>query len=446
MRPGGRIPRVIFYLILLSLAFAVLSLIGIAGWEYTNSDGFCARMCHSVHPEEAYNHKASRHANVTCVECHMGRLSMFRAMAVKATHVSHGWAMVTGYDRPLASPSMRTSKTSCERCHSRNPHQQNAVRVRKKYAADRANTETRIYLVLRNIGGTIIEGVGSGLRWHMENRVRFIATDPQKQTIPWVEVTHPDDSTVVYTDTEEPLAKEEIEAAKKHVMNCLDCHNRRGHPFPDPELELDRALAEGRLSRDLPFVKARLQELLGNDFADEAEALRLVEEASAQYLRDFPDVPKQYPKAYAESRKFMEERQQFMADLLVRSKFETTGLSWRTFPDNMGHRNFLGCFRCHDGRHLDAEGDPIRLSCTLCHNIPIVAREGERPPRWRNPFRLTLPSSHRDSTFLADHPDLLEDSCKSCHGELKFGSENTSFCSNSACHGRNWSKLITKSR
>ena len=35
---------------------------GIVAWEYTNSNEFCANMCHSVHPEETVAHAASPRA------------------------------------------------------------------------------------------------------------------------------------------------------------------------------------------------------------------------------------------------------------------------------------------------------------------------------------------------------------------------------------------------
>jgi hypothetical protein len=30
----------------------VMAAVGITGWEYSNSNAFCATMCHDVHPEE----------------------------------------------------------------------------------------------------------------------------------------------------------------------------------------------------------------------------------------------------------------------------------------------------------------------------------------------------------------------------------------------------------
>ena len=28
---------------------------------------------------------------------------------------------------------------------------------------------------------------------------------------------------------------------------------------------------------------------------------------------------------------------------------------WRKFPDNIGHLYYRGCFRCHDGKHVNEQ-------------------------------------------------------------------------------------------
>ena len=134
-----------------------------------------------------------------------------------------------------------------------------------------------------------------GIGWHTENQIRFIATDPLKQTIPWMEVMQENGDSIAYIDTTTPLDESEIAGAKRHVMNCLDCHNRVAHPFPDPEREMDRALAAGKIDRTFPYVKARLVELFERDFSTEEEALQFVEEAWAQYGKDFPDLAEKSP-------------------------------------------------------------------------------------------------------------------------------------------------------
>lgn len=70
-------------LAVVGIALAVLGAGGIVAWEYSNSNAFCANMCHSVHPEETRWHGMSSHARVNCVECHMGRLSTLHLMALR---------------------------------------------------------------------------------------------------------------------------------------------------------------------------------------------------------------------------------------------------------------------------------------------------------------------------------------------------------------------------
>jgi hypothetical protein len=42
---------------------------------------------------------------------------------------------------------------------------------------------------------------------------------------------------------------------------------------------------------------------------------------------------------------------------------------WTEFPNNIGHKNSPGCFRCHDGRHVSDSGQRITHDCTVCHTI-----------------------------------------------------------------------------
>jgi hypothetical protein len=424
------------------VAFVGLGGAGIAAWEYSNSDAFCAGACHEVHPEETYAHRMSQHSEVACVECHMGRLSTFEAMAKKVTHTGELWAMLVGYERPLTA-SMPASRESCEGCHSKAPHQNDTIRQRTHFEPDRQNTETQVRVVLRT-GRTSEDAPRMGIHWHVDNVVRFIATDPQRLEIPWVEVTRPDRTTVVYRDSERPLEPEQVAAAERLTMGCIDCHNRSGHPFRDPEAEVDLALSEGKLNRDLPYLKARATELFDKTFASEEEALQHVKEAVERYRKDYPDIPQAYPEAWAETQRYLEERERFMAGLMVRSRFLEPGLSWRSFPDHSGHQSSPGCFRCHSGRHLDDQANPIPVSCTLCHSIPIVTREGATTPHVLSAFGLNPLPNHYSPHFVKAHGSLVDASCQACHGEIRYGTDNKSFCSNPACHGQKSPYLTLK--
>jgi len=44
-------------------------------------------------------------------------------------------------------------------------------------------------------------------------------------------------------------------------------------------------------------------------------------------------------------------------------------------PDNLGHRDSPGCFRCRDDEPVDEEGDAIFTDCTRCHAILVQGGE-----------------------------------------------------------------------
>ncbi len=138
-------------------------------------------------------------------------------------------------------------------------------------------------------------------------------------------------------------------------------------------------------------------------------------------------------------------QEQFLTEFLRRQKFAEAGVFWRSFPNNNGHRDFPGCFRCHDGKHLSEEGKPVRLHCNICHNIPVVVKENVPPPKVLIPLELVQPDSHLEASFMAEHRFFMDESCEACHGELSFGTEGDSFCSNPA-HQRKSACLRSRAR
>jgi mono/diheme cytochrome c family protein len=49
------------------------------------------------------------------------------------------------------------------------------------------------------------------------------------------------------------------------------------------------------------------------------------------------------------------------------------------------------------------------------------------------------PESHQNPNWIGLHRDVFDQTCSNCHTtDNAGGTDNTSFCSNSACHGRAW--------
>lgn len=413
------------------LGFILLAVAGIRLWEWSNTPTFCTDVCHGVHPEEPVAYKDSYHASVLCVECHMGRVSTLRKIVLKASHFQHLPQMFfRQYEHPLEAETLRPANESCERCHWPPSFHGDTVREIKHFEPDEQNTEQRIYLILKTGGGERERGLGYGIHWHIGNLVEYIAIDEHRQDIRWVRATFPDGRIMEYNDVTNPLSPGEIAQAEPRVMDCVDCHNRMGHPFPSPALAVDQALAEGRLSSDLPFIKKEMTALLTAGYTSQEEALIALDVARERYEATYPEVADTHAAEIEQGAEVARE----LVTLLV---FEEPAITWRSFPDNGGHKEFPGCFRCHDGKHLSPQGESIRLHCNICHSIPVIVGAGDRPPQMPV-VSLQEPPSHLDTNFMADHRFQASDECAACHGEVAFGSDDSSFCANSACHGWPW--------
>ena len=413
-------------------AFIILLVIDIQGWEYSNSVPFCTNVCHDVHPEEPAAFQDSYHASIKCVECHMGRLGTLQSVVLKSTHARHLQEMIfNNYQRPLRSETLRPANESCERCHFPPAFHGDRVREIRRFQADETNTLKRTFLILKTGGGERQRGLGRGIHWHIENQVQYIAADDEKQDIRWVRTRLPDGRTVEYTDVLKPLSPEQIAGATKHVMDCVDCHNRAGHPFLSPDLAVDQSFNENRLGPDLPFIKRDMTGLLSADYASRDAALQAAGAFVGQYEQAHPEVLPARQGA-------VQKASDVAKGLMSRVIFAKKGVSWRSFPDNGQHKDYPGCFRCHDGKHVTADGsESIRLHCNICHSIPVIVSAGDRPP----PMPVTSvqePASHLMTNWMAAHRFQAGDECAGCHGKIAFGTDNSNFCSNSACHGQAW--------
>ena len=422
------------------IGVTLLGAAGIAGWEYSNSNAFCATMCHDVHPEEIAAHKLGAHARVNCVECHMGRTSTLHLMALKPTHAKELWGMIVGYERPIASSTLRPSREACESCHYPTTEHHDSVAVNVHFATDPPSTQSRTTIMLHTGMQAIRQGYTKGIHWHIQNEVRFVSPDPQRRDIPWVELTKADGTKVAYTDAETKLTPAQLSALQPRAMACYDCHNAVGHPFRNPANTVDDAIYAGKIDRSLPNTKARavalidkLGEVTGEPKAREANVDKLIADASAKAASP------------AELRPAEDKFNAAMREILLSVSFRETGLSWKSFPNHTGHADTPGCFRCHDGKHFNDKGEAIRLQCTLCHAMPQVMREdGKGTVASLVPEKAgeKQPESHQRPNFMHTHADDVGPECEECHGTpLKRGKQGGNFCANPACHGRTWPGL-----
>jgi hypothetical protein len=364
----------------------------------------------------------------------MGRLGTLNSIILKAGHYRHlPEVILDSYERPLESETMRPANESCELCHWPPAFHGDTIREITRFQPDEQNTQKDTYLIMKTGAGEREVYEGFDIHWHVSNPVEYIATDEHNLEIPWVRTTLPDGRTVEYHDVTNPLTPEEIESAETNVMDCVDCHNRVGHSFQTPEDLVDQAMAEGRLDPRIPNTKGLLMDLITAPYESREEAIEAIETQKQQYIADNPDVAAEYGPQ-------IDEAAEVATDLVNQLYFEEPGVTWADFPDHNKHKDFPGCFRCHDGKHSADDGESIRLQCTICHNVPATVDGEDLPPEVRL-GRVPQPDSHRETNFIADHRFQANDDCEVCHGPVEFGTDDSSFCANSSCHGRSWPEV-----
>lgn len=413
------------------MAFAVVT--SATAWEFTNSPEFCGETCHTMPPEyTAY--QISPHARVDCVDCHLGQESFREAVPAKAREITHVTnALFNTYEPPIYIKTLRPARDTCEQCHNPDKFSFDTFQTFSRFATDEENSEDRYYMTFKTGGGTRDQGLGRGIHWHVENEVWYYTDDPLKQTIPYIKEIKSDGTVVEYFDVEAGLPPDfgETVDAELRRVDCIDCHNRISHEFRSPNDAMDVALNLGQIDKTIPFIKEKGVELLSQEYESAEVAHEAIEGLDAWYRENYPDY-------YAENTESIEEAIAAMKGIFDVTVFPNMEIGWQTHPNNVGHKEFPGCFRCHDGKHVTPEGETIRLECNICHSIPEIVEPGQTAPVVALE-RGAEPESHKDSNWLAMHRYVFDETCEACHDVRDpGGTSNTSFCSNAACHGTEW--------
>jgi hypothetical protein len=400
-------------------------------WEYSNSAQFCGTTCHTMPPE--YNtYLVSPHARVPCVDCHIGRDLLIVQAYRKAGHMRLLVdTVLDNYEYPIMTSEMRPARETCELCHFPEKFSDDSLRVLQRYENDRENTPYNVYLLMHTGGGSQREGLGQGIHWHVENKISYIALDRLEQEIPWVRVETPDGKVVEYSSINSPVDTQNLDQYTIHEVDCITCHNRISHLIDTPHNVVDTALKSGDLPSDIPFIRTRATELLSADYQSTTQALDSISTLD-EYYRD------NYANFYAEGSGQVQDAIALLDVLYQENNFPEQELNWQTHPNNIGHKDWPGCFRCHDGQHFSPDGQAIRLECNLCHSIPQIVRAGEIEPSI--PVSTGIePETHLTTTWISQHHNAFDATCANCHTTGNpGGTDNSSFCSNSGCHGTKW--------
>jgi hypothetical protein len=359
-------------------AFLLVTAVGsYQSYEYSESVSFCGRLCHDVMRPEFTAHEAAPHARVACAGCHVGPgASGFVRSKLSGLH--QVYATVAGvYPRPIRTrtESLRLAQQTCVRCHWPGRVYGDVERVRRHFLSDEKNSPWTVRLLVKVGGGDPARGPVGGAHWHVNlaEKVEYVATDPQRQVIPWVRVTGRDGTARTYQATDAPPGPAEIAAATPRVMDCIDCHDRPSHEYLDPARAVDVAMSTGRLDPAIPFIKKQAVAALTGPYPTTAQALAAIAEQLTAFYRA------RHGELAATNAPALRRAVAAVQDIYRRNFFPEMRADWTAYPANVGHLVAPGCYRCHDGKHVAADGATIRHDCDACHVILAQGPEADRP-------------------------------------------------------------------
>lgn len=336
--------------------------------KHMETTQFCGASCHTMNPELAA-FQNSPHSRLECVECHVapgaGGWVESKTSGIRQLVETVLKTAPKPIPSAMASNRLVPAKETCENCHWPGKFSGVRVRVFSKYADDEVNTRSETVLLML-VGGSRLSGI-HGAHLGPGVHIRYAAADPERQTIPWIEYrnTNTGEARAFATSDTPP---DSAKALPQFDMQCVDCHNRPTHTFELPERAMDKALALGDIPVTLPYVKKKSVELLKANYVTSTEAAVKLPTAFVEFYQQ------NYPDLYAHRSEDIRQAGQTVLAIYSRNVFPDLKVSWGTYPNNLGHTDFPGCFRCHDGSHTAGDGKTIAQDCNSCHE-PLAMDE-----------------------------------------------------------------------
>jgi nitrate/TMAO reductase-like tetraheme cytochrome c subunit len=400
--PKQRRSAALFVCVSVGLVFA--SAIGsYRAYETTDSVVFCGQLCHTpMHPEfTAY--QVSPHARVKCAECHVGPTPVGYVQA-KFAGIHRAYAEVRGnFARPIPPPvhSLEPASATCEQCHWPEQPLGGKLKTFDHFGYDETNTPRQISMLMSIGGGNLPSGPAGGIHWHANpaNEITYVATDDTRQKIPWVRLRDAKGNVVEYSLKDSEMPQDQIQHSEKHKMDCIDCHNRAGHLFLTPDRAVDLALSSGRLDPTLPYVKQQAVDVLSKPYSDSQEAVAKIAADIDSYYHT------SYAALYSSKQTTVTAAIAEVQSIYRANYFPEMKADWQGYPSNIGHFTSLGCFRCHDGQHVSADGKVIPKDCSLCHSV-MSQQEGSAP---------AVNAAAKPFQHPVDLGDLTQLNCADCH-------------------------------
>jgi nitrate/TMAO reductase-like tetraheme cytochrome c subunit len=376
--------------------FSLISAVGsYKAYEFTDSVDFCGELCHTVMHPEFTAYKASPHARVACVDCHVGSGAGWYVKS-KLSGIRQVYYTALGtYPRPIPTPvhNLRPAQDTCEQCHWPKKFWGAQLKSFTHYGSDEQNTPRVIRMLIKTGGGDPNLGqAGGGIHWHMNiaNKITYVSTDEQRQVIPWVRTEDENGKATEYALKDGALTQAQLDKAVKRRMDCI---------YVPPDLSVDRSITGHAIDATLPFIKQQGVQVLTADYKTSADAQKAIAGSVTKFYQE------KYPQIALDKAASINAAVVELQRIYSTTFFPEMNLNWKTHPNNIGHFYFQGCFRCHDGNHVSQDGKVISKDCNSCHTVLEQQESG------------TQIASLPVQTFKhpVDIGDLNAVNCSDCH-------------------------------
>jgi len=224
-------------------------------------------------------------------------------------------------------------------------------------------------MLIRIGKSTSAEPQRPAVHWHVTHTVEFLPADSTSQSIPWVRLVESNGKTETFTTSDNPFTPDSVKKIRLRTMDCMDCHNRPTHVIKSPGDAVNGAMASGAISPTLPWIKQTAVNALVPRYTNTKDAL----DSIAIYVNNFYDS--KYPAVAKQDAPDVKNAIASLQEIYRENFFPYMRVDWRAYPTNIGHMDYPGCFRCHDGNHKSADGQVIPNSCTTCH---VILAQGEK--------------------------------------------------------------------
>lgn len=394
-----------------SVFLLVISAIGsYEAFHYTESVEFCGKLCHTVMEPEYTTYHGSSHERVACVECHVGSGASWYVKSKMSGLYQVYSVMAKKYPTPIPTPiaNLRPAQETCEQCHWPEKFYDYKFREKHSFLSDETNTEWIINMQIKTSSKTTPNGFIAGIHQHIspDVKIEYKTLTDNRQIIPWVKYSNlKTGKSEIFTDEDNVLSGAQLDSLETRTMDCLDCHNRPSHNYNAPQNFTDKLMNEGEIPKNLPEIKLIAMMALNQEYPKKDSAFFAIKTQVLEYYEN------NYPEVLSENMANVEKAIKGMHLGYASNIFPEMKVTWKAYPNNIGHMESDGCYRCHNDRHATEKGKVISKDCNLCHNILAQGNLGD------------IHYSNSFEPLEFEHPVDIDDMwqtelCSMCHTAL----------------------------